>query len=48
MCHQLQWAIQYLTIESTDDDKVIQCEGMINGNPPVMASDSITLDVTGE
>ena len=35
-------------LNTTDDDRVIQCEVMINANPPVMASDSITLDVTGE
>ena len=34
---------------STDDDgRVIQCEVVINASSPVMASDSITLDVTGE
>ena len=35
-------------LSTTDDDRVIQCEGLINANTPVMASDSITLDVTGE
>ena len=43
--------IDYYTISqlnTTDDDKVIQCEGVINGNPPIMANDSITLDVTGK
>ena len=35
-------------LSTTDDDRVIQCEGVINADPPVMASDSITLDVTGE
>ena len=34
---------------STDDEgRVIQCEVVINTSPPVMASDNITLDVTGE
>ena len=34
---------------STDDEgSVIQCEVVINVSPSVMASDSITLDVTGE
>ena len=34
---------------STDDDgRVIQCEVVINTSPPVMNSDSITLDVNGE
>ena len=35
-------------LNTTDDNRVIQCEGVIYANPPVMASDSITLDVTGE
>ena len=35
-------------LTTTDDDRVIQCEGVINANPPIMANDSITLDVTGE
>ena len=33
---------------TTDNDRVIQCEGVINANPPVVANDSIILDVTGE
>ena len=35
-------------LNTTDDDRVVQCEGVINTNPPVMANDIITLDVTGE
>ena len=35
-------------LSTTDDDRVIQCEGVINANRPVMANDRITLDVTGE
>ena len=35
-------------LSTTDDDRVIQCEGVINANIPVMANDIITLDVTGE
>ena len=35
-------------LSTTDDDRVIQCEGVINANASVMASDSITLDVNGE
>ena len=35
-------------LNTTDDDRVIQCEVVINANTPVMAKDSITLDVTGE
>ena len=34
-------------LNTTDDDKVIQCEVVINASPSV-ANDSITLDVTGE
>ena len=34
-------------LSTTDDSRVIQCEVVINTSPSVMASDSITLDVTG-
>ena len=33
---------------TTDDDRVIQCEGVITATPSVMANDNITLNVTGE
>ena len=35
-------------LSTTDEGRMIQCEVVINISPPVMASDSITLDVTGE
>ena len=35
-------------VSTTDDGRVIQCEVVINASPSVMATDSITLDVTGE
>ena len=35
-------------LSTTDEDRVIQCEVVINASPSVMASDSITLDVIGE
>ena len=35
-------------LNTTDEDRVIQCEVVINASPLVMANDSITLDVTGE
>ena len=35
-------------LSTSDDDRVIHCKGVINASPPVMASDSITLEVTGE
>ena len=35
-------------LSTTDDGRVIQCEVVINASPLVMASDSVTLDVTGE
>ena len=36
-------------LSTTDNGTVIQCEAaVINASPPVMASDSITLDVTGK
>ena len=34
-------------LSTTDEGRVIQCEVVINASPSVMASDSITLDVTG-
>ena len=35
-------------LSTTDEDRMIQCEVVINASSPVLASDSITLDVTGE
>ena len=35
-------------LSTTDDGRVIQCEVVINASPSVMATGSITLDVTGE
>ena len=35
-------------LSTTDDDRAIQCEVVINVSPSVMASDNITLDVTGK
>jgi len=35
-------------LSTIDDDRVIQCEVVINASPPVITSDSITLDVTGK
>ena len=40
------YTISQLSI--TDEGRVIQCEVVINASPPVMANDSITLDVTGK
>ena len=34
-------------LSTTDDGRVIQCEVVINANPPVKASNSIILHVTG-
>ena len=34
-------------LSTTDDGRVIQCEVVINTSPSVIASDNITLDVTG-
>ena len=34
-------------LSTTDDGRVIQCEVVIDASPPVKASNSITLDVTG-
>ena len=35
-------------LSTTDDGRVIQCDVVINTSPSVMATDSLTLDVTGE
>ena len=35
-------------LNTTDEGRVIQCMIVINASPSVMASDSITLDVSGE
>ena len=35
-------------LSTTDDGRVIRCEGVINASPSVKASDSTTLDVTGK
>ena len=35
-------------LSTTDDNRVIQCEVVINASPSVIASDNITLDVIGE
>ena len=38
-----------ISLLSTDDDgREYQCEVVINTSPPVMANDSVTLDVMGE
>ena len=34
-------------LSTTDDNRVIHCEVVINTNPSVMTTDNITLDVTG-
>ena len=34
-------------LSTTDDDRVIQCEVVINASPSVMATDNITLNVMG-
>ena len=35
-------------LSTADEDRVIQCEVVINASPSVMANDTITLDVTGK
>ena len=35
-------------LSTTDEGRVIQCEVVINASPLVMASNSVTLDVTGK
>ena len=34
-------------LSTTDDGSVIQCEVVINANPPIMTTDNITLSVMG-
>ena len=40
------YTIPLLSID--DDSRVYQCEVVINASPPVMVSDTITMDVTGK
>ena len=35
-------------LSTTDNNRMIQCEVVINASPPVMDSDSITLNVAGK
>ena len=35
-------------LSTTDDGRVIQCEVVINGNPPIQDSDNIALNVISE
>ena len=35
-------------VSTFDDDRVYYCKVIINANPQLMATDSITLDVTGK
>ena len=35
-------------LSTTDEDRMIQCEVVINASPLVMASNSVILDVTGK
>ena len=41
-------SLNFPQLSTTDDSRVIQCEVVINTSPSVMATDNITLDVTGE
>ena len=34
-------------LSTSDENRVIQCEVVINASPSAMASDTVTLDVTG-
>ena len=34
-------------LNTSDDDRVFQCEGIINTSPPLLADVNITLNVTG-
>ena len=36
-----------MQLNTSDDGRVFQCEVLVNTNPPLMADDNITLDVTG-
>ena len=50
MSNSLVYADYYTIsqLSTTDDDRVIQCEGAISANTSVMASNSTILYVTGE
>ena len=43
-----RYSYTILQVNTTDDDRVFECEIVINTNPLVMASSSITLNVTSE
>ena len=49
MNSSLVYTINYTIpqLSTADDDRAIHCEGVINATLPVMANDSIALDVTG-
>ena len=34
-------------LSTTDDDRTYQCEVFVSSTPPIIALDSVTLDVTG-
>ena len=34
-------------LNTSDDDRVFQCEVIVNTSPPLLTNDNITLDVTG-
>ena len=36
-----------LPLSTTDDDRTYQCEVFVSSTPPIIALDSVTLDVTG-
>ena len=50
MDNSLVYTDSYIIVQlsTTDNSRRIQCEVVINTSPSVLASDSITLDVTGE
>ena len=36
-----------MQLNTSDDDRVFQCQAILNTNPPLLAIDNITLNVTG-
>jgi len=46
--YEFRYSYTISQLKTTDEGKVYQCEVVINTTPPVMASGSITLDVTGK
>ena len=50
MSNSLVYTNSYIIplLSTTDDNRVIQCEVVINTSPPIIAGDNVSLNVTGK